>query len=301
LTAATLRRTVREVWPAQCRGEKTMELDRRGFVLGLTGLFVAGQGARAAVRGPVPPGGYDLADPADALQAMLRMQSRLDGRDAPWWYFGRIYAVLPGQAPLPLFRYEGLEIIRMTPAGNGEYAATGATTSFFQDWKTGQVMETFANPVSGRTNQVTPNLIGGKPGSAAAFYSAKGVRPGRVAPADWQPDGLELMWTQHGDAVWVSHDRTYPPGLPQPMGEASCARARVAELHDRARAFVPASFSSTYLAPYPAWMEMQGQPGHVMWHADGLKLESIDALPADFRARVEKLFPERLAAPPFST
>jgi hypothetical protein len=85
------------------------------------------------------------------------------------------------------------------------------------------------------------------------------------------------------------------------MGESSVAKALVADLHDRSRTFVPTSFSSTYFAPYPAWMEMQGQPGYVIWHADGLKLESSDALPADFRARVEKLFPERLAAPPFTT
>jgi hypothetical protein len=274
-----------------------MQVDRRGFVLGLTGIFAGSKVSRAAAA--TPAGGYDLADPDQALAAMLRMQGRLDGRDAPWWYFGRIYALLPGKEPVPLFRFEGLEIMRLTPTGAGEYAATGATTSFFQDWQSGQVMETFANPISGRTNKVTPNLIGGKPGGAAAFYSTRGARPGRVAPADWRPTGLELHWNQYGDTVWLSHDRTYPPGLPQPLGEASCAKARSADLHDRSRAFVPAAFSSTTFAPYPAWMEMQGQPGYVIWHADGLKLESADALPADFRARVDKLFPERLAAPPW--
>jgi hypothetical protein len=277
-----------------------MEFDRRGLILGLTGLFAAGTVARAADAGAMPPGGYDLTDPAQALEAMLRLQGRLDGRDAPWWYFGRIYAMLPGREPLPLCRFEGLEIMRLTPTADREYAATGVTTSFFQDWQTGKVMDTFANPVSGKTNKVLPNLIGGEPGSAAAFYSTRGVRPGRMAPGDWRGEGLELTWTHYADTVWLAHDRTYPPGLPQPMGESSVGKARVADLHDRGRSFVPASFSSTYFAPYPAWMQMQGQPGYVIWHADGLKLESADALPADFRARVLKLFPERLAAPPFT-
>ncbi|MEZ5566700.1 MAG: hypothetical protein R3F24_14850 [Gammaproteobacteria bacterium] len=41
--------------------------------------------------------------------AMLRMQARLDDKDAPWWYFGRIYGLRPGQPPIPLVRYEGLD------------------------------------------------------------------------------------------------------------------------------------------------------------------------------------------------
>lgn len=276
-------------------------LERRRFLLGATGAFLLGGNALAAgaASSRATGSGYDLRNPTEALEAMLRLQGRLDGADAPWWYFGRIYALVPGKAPIPLFRYEGLEIMRLTALPGGEYAATGATTTFFQDWRTQEWLETFRNPVSGATNQVKPNLIGGVPGRAAAYYSVKGVRPGRVAPADWQPEGLVLNWDYWQDMVWLSHDRSYPPGLPQPMGESSVAKARIEDLNDRSRAFVPASFSSTYFAPYPAWMEMQGQPGHVVWHADGVKLKSVQDLPARYKARVEKLHPERLAAPPY--
>lgn len=279
-------------------------LERRSFLLAATGAFVYSGTALAAAAKPDvagPTAGLDLADPGDALTAMLRMQARLDGKDAPWWYFGRIYGLLPGQAPVPLVRYEGLEIMRLTATPGGEFAATGVTTSFFMDWRTKAVLDTFANPVSGRTTRVRPNLIGGKPGSAAAYYSPKGVRPGRTAQADWRPDGLNLSWDSYGDDIWLSNDRTYPPGLPQPMGESSVSRARRTDLHDLERPFVPASFSSTYFAPWPAWMEMQGQPGHVVWHADGVKLESVARLPAHFRRWMDQRHPERLAAPPYLT
>jgi hypothetical protein len=273
-------------------------LERRSFLLAATGAFVLG-GTALRARADGNGGELALQDPEDALKAMLRLQHRVDGRDAPWWYLGRIFAMLPGREPIPLFRFEGLEISRMTLLPGGEYAATGTTTTFFLDWRTKEPLVTFANPVSGRTNTVQPNLIGGKPGSAAAFYSAKGVRPGRVAPADWQPKGLDLSWDYHDDQVWLSHDRVYPPGLPQPVGEASIARARVADLTDPGRDFVPAGFSSTYFAPYPRWMEMEGQPGYVVWHADGLKLESVERLPKRFRAWMERRHPERLSAPPY--
>jgi hypothetical protein len=269
--------------------------DRRGFILGTFGMFALGAAAKAAAAsGKVP----DLADPAQSLAAMLRMQGRLDERDAPWWYFGRIYGVVGDGAPRLLVRFEGLEIMRLTPLAGGEYAATGATTSFFQNPRTKDVLEAFTNPYTGKTNTVTPNLIGGT-ANAVAFYSPRGVRPARVKAEDWRYEGLDMTWDYHGDMVWMSHDRVYPPGLPQPMGESSVARAKLADLNDSARAFVPAGFSSTYFAPFPKWMDMAGQPGHVIWHADGVKLGSVADLPEPFLERMQSKFPDRLKALPF--
>lgn len=269
--------------------------DRRGFILGLAGATLSAGVARAAGGTAVA---LDLDDPAAQLRAMLRLQGRLDGRDAPWWYFGRIYGVVGDASPRLLVRFEGLEIMRLTPAGDGEQVVTGVTTSYFQDPATKQDLKTFANPFTGKANAVAPNLIGGT-ADPVVIYSPRGARPGRVKPADWRPDGLHLTWDFHGDMVWMSHDRVYPPGLPQPMGESTVTRARLADLADAGRDFVPAGFSSTYFAPWPRWMEMAGQPGHVIWHADGVKLESVAQLPAPFRRRMEQEYPERLAAKPY--
>ncbi len=269
--------------------------DRRGFMLGAAGALLAGP----LVPGAVTAAGarLDLNVPADRLTALLRMQGRLDGRDAPWWYFGRIYGVVGESAPRLLVRFEGLEIMRLTRVGEQEYAATGVTTSFFQDAHSKEVLTAFANPYTGKTNAVMPNLIGGT-SSPVVYYSTRGVRPARVAAGDWEYDGLRFTLDFHADMVWLSHDRVYPPGIPQPMAESSVARASTADLHALDRAFVPAGFSSTYFAPWPKWMDMAGRPGHVIWHADGVKLESVAALPEPFRKRMQAQFPERLRALP---
>jgi hypothetical protein len=269
--------------------------DRRGFILGSAGALLL-----ATTRASTQPAGgaLDLSRPDEALTAMLRMQGRLDGRDSPWWYFGRIYGVVGESAPRLLVRFEGLEIMRLTSSGPGEYAATGVTTSFFQDPRSKTVIDTFANPYTGQANAVTANRLGGT-AEPITFYSTRGVRPGRVAAADWKDDGLHLTWDFHGDMVWLSHDRVYPPGRPEPMGESSVARAKLADVQQLARAFVPAGFSSTYFAPWPKWMDMAGRPGHVIWHADGVKLDSIAELPAWFRERMEREYPERLRALPY--
>jgi len=267
--------------------------DRRGFLLGMAGALLA-----APVFAGAHSGKLDLSKPEDAFTAKLRMQGRLDERDAPWWYFGRIYGIVGETAPRLLVRFEGLEIPRFTKTLEGQYAASGVTTSFFQDPYTKQVLQEFKNPYTGKTNAVSPNMLGGT-ADPVVFHSIRGTRPARVAEADWTYGSGHDVWDFHDEHVWISHDRVYPPGIPQPMGESSVGRARLEDLLDTSRAYCPAGFSSTYFAPWPRWMEMAGQPGHVVWHADGVKLDGIDALPRDFRERMEKLYPDRLYAKPW--
>ena len=74
-------------------------------------------------------------------------------------------------------------------------------------------------------------------------------------------------------------------------------RAQATEVLDENLTAVRAGFSSTFLAPWPRWMEMAGHEGHVMWHAEGVKLHHIDALPGPFYSRMQRDFPDRLFAP----
>jgi hypothetical protein len=46
------------------------------------------------------------------------------------------------------------------------------------------------------------------------------------------------------------------------------------------------------------WMDMKDQPGHVIWHASGVKLQSMDQLPRAYRERAEEEYPDRLSARP---
>ena len=75
-------------------------------------------------------------------------------------------------------------------------------------------------------------------------------------------------------------------------------RSPVSEVLDWDLTSPSASFSSTFIAPWPTWMGMAGQPGHVMWHAEGVKLPDIEALPGPFYARMARDFPQRLRVKP---
>ena len=47
-----------------------------------------------------------------------------------------------------------------------------------------------------------------------------------------------------------------------------------------------------------AGLDMGDRPGHLVWHAGGAKLRSIDELPAEYRRRAEKEYPALLSADP---
>ncbi len=240
--------------------------------------------------------GLQFASAAESLEALVRILGDSAGKLAPWWYTGTIYGVQLNEAPRPLVRFEGSEInlfVRHSPAS---FRQTGSTTTFFQDFTTGEALEEFRNPYTQQRNRVRANKLGGTGGFVE--WSSDGVEPfwgGRASGK--QP--LHISWTTLGARVWMRHDRVFPAQLPQPIYEASTSRADKRQLLNRRLTSCPAEFSSTYIARWPAWMDMGDLPGHVIWHADGIKLPTVDALPSQYLRRLRSEFPEQLSiAPP---
>jgi hypothetical protein len=252
--------------------------------------------ALARLGGDVPRGAPDLRLPENNLQALARMAASLKEEDVPWWYDGTIYAVLPGQNPRALFRFEGMELYWLRHLPAGEYELIGNTVTFLRDLETGEWLTEFRNPFTGAVNEVKPAIQGGGPGRGFN-YSVKGIR---FTPAlDRMPEKpLLLSWTFARDLVWLHNETVYPPGLPPPRAQRQTMFATRRDFTDPALDSVPALFSSTVHMPWLRWMDMEGHPGHLVWHASGVKLKSVAELPAEYRARAEKEYPQMLTADP---
>ncbi len=63
---------------------------------------------------------------------------------------------------------------------------------------------------------------------------------------------------------------------------------------------LPTTFTATVFENWPRWMDMGDEPGHVIWHASGAKIGSLDELPDQFRERLERDHADRMTAHPFS-
>jgi hypothetical protein len=237
----------------------------------------------------------DLTDSEDCLTAMVKMRASLEAVDSPNWYFGTIYGVLPGQAPVPMVDYEGSEIDYYERQPDGSYRAYGATVSFFRDTRTRKLLDTFENPITGKTNKVEPNSISVKAHYIYSIYGAK--RSDDDRPLGTTPIIQDKMkWTESGDHIWLNTRRPYPASVP--MGEDQTIQGSLRELHDPDSPKVYTTATPTYVAPWLRWMDMQDHPGHTVWAGPARKLDSVKEYPRELLDFLEKNFPEKLTAKP---
>lgn len=263
-----------------------------GLTLGACTSLPKQEGSAAAGQGSLP----DFTDPAVNLREIVRMQGSLDEEDVPWWFTGMIFAVEGEQQPKPLVRFEGMEIywFRHVPDG---FILGGNTVTFFRDVETNEFLHEFRNPWTGAVDQVKPAVQGGKVGF---HYSQEGIRPAKLV--EEIPDKpLRLQWHAMRDYVWLQHQTVYPPGMPPMHGQRQTMFVPKDKFLDSSIRALPTAFSSVVFMGWLKWMNMVGHPGHVIWHASGVKLRSIAELPTEYRERAEREFPERMTAYPGPT
>lgn len=272
-------------------------VSRRAFSAGL-GLLALGLSSEAlpGVSGTLPARAPDLGLPENNLRALVRMTASLRERDVPWWYDGTIFGVVPGEHPRPLVKFQGMELYWMRHLPDGAYELIGNTLTFFHDVETGALLAEFRNPYTGATNPVLPAVQGG--GAGRGFnYSVQGIRFTRLLEQlPEQP--LVLDWSFARDMVWLHNWTRYPPGMPPPRWQQQTMFASQKDFLNARLDSLPVVFSSTVHMPWLKWMDMGDRPGHVVWHAGGAKLRSIDELPDDYRQRAEKDYPAMLTANP---
>jgi hypothetical protein len=277
-------------------------INRRSWLAGSL-ILGAGVGAESssaissaavAVAGSEP----DTWRSDEQLRNLVRMQGSLLEEDVRWWFTGVIFGVRgEGETPRPLVRFEGTEVYWFSHRGD-DFQLGGHTVTFFRDFETGEFLYEFINPYTGKREAVKPAVQGGNLGFA---YTRQGIWPVRL---DGTPLGepvkkpLRVQWHEMGPHIWLQHQTVYPPGMPAMHGQRQTIFAQRDALRDPRQNSVPASFSSVVFMNWLKWMDMKDQPGHVIWHASGVKLQSMDQLPRAYRDRAEKEYPDRLSARP---
>lgn len=277
------------------------ELNRRQMVLGTGGLLVAAGSADAVttlpnINGLAGDASVLINTPEENLRSLVRMTASLDPVDTPWWYNGTMYAIVGDQQPVPIMKFEGMEIYWMRQISASEYELTGNTVTFFRDIETNEFLETWSNPYTGKMLEVEDAVQGGGKGRGFS-YATNGIRP--MAFKDKiEASPLQLEWSFARDTLWMHNQTVYPPGMAPPRAQRQTMFAPINDFLDDSVRSLPSIFSSTVFMPWLKWMDMGDQPGHVVWHASGAKLKSIDDLPPEYRARAEAEYPARMTANP---
>lgn len=259
-------------------------------VLG-AGMDASAQPPPRASKAPDPGSAPERGLDGRGVELYMKLHAAIADGEVPWYYTGRIYAMRERQAPLHLFNLEGTEIYRVRRTGANGWRTTSSTLTFYRDAATNEYLESYLNPLNGRTLPLYPNVLRTPAGKYATF-SARGQEGSNGTVSPWS---VEVH--RNGGTLWLTTSRA-APDMPQPWIEVQTMFGSEAELADPRIARPATTFSSSYSAPYLKWMEMGEAPGHLLWHSSGRKLASIGEIPAAYRARAERMQPAHFTAPP---
>jgi len=270
----------------------SMKLLRREFLMGLgLATVLASDKTESMVSGTVPSSAPDLTLPVNNLLSLMRMQSTLGNEDqVPWHYNGTLYFQKGSEQPIPMVKIEGMESYKVIPQDDGSYEILGNMLTFFRDVDSGEMIRDYRNPYTGKVNKVSPNIRRASLGRGLNI-STMGSRP--TSFIDQMPDKpLILDWTFGPKTVWLHNQTSYPPGLSPPRVQRMTMFAPLDEFLDANNLSLSTMFTATVLMPWLPWMDMDDVEGHTLWHASGVKLDSIDQLPEEYSKRMMAEHPE---------
>lgn len=242
--------------------------------------------AASAAPSPDPVSGFSTAD---KVRAFVKATSSLKEEKVIWRTRGVILAYIPGKTPVPILRFKGCEQQWTRPTGDASFIRFGSNINFLCDPETDQILDTYKNPLTGKTNTVKHYVNRVPEGQT---ISEKGVILNVIQqayPDFYTSSKFEMDIAVVEDVMAFRGDTEWPPDLrAPPSGSVQTFFASVSAVLDPKTTSVPSHFAGHVLMPWYPWMEMGDHPGHMLWHATAYKVSSYDAIPADYMAKVTR-------------
>ncbi len=279
--------------------------------LALGGALAAGPGPAEAAA--ATPGGaltYDFSKPEDNLRAWVKLVASLDnGKETCGYYKGDVIAVTgPDQKNLPLFGYEGFGMSRVSLLPDGRYENLHREISYYTDLKTGEILESWKNPLTGETVKVYPTNNDPVNSYYATSFKQTFGEAGKQETVEFP---FILPWETEGDRVIVTfnvHTRWPSPftrekwpreyiGDWYKTSELFQIHTRMSELADPKLAKVYSTSAWFKEAPFMPWMLMDNAPGRLIYNTRIFALESPEQLPKKIYDYTAKNYPKYLHAP----
>ena len=220
--------------------------------------------------------------------------------------FGDVLGYLGGDRRLePLFGYEGFGMTRTFQVGEYAWQKLHKEVSYYTDLKTGEVMDTWRNPMLDETVKVV-HVHNDVVNSNWAPTYGFGVGPQKVEFP------FVFPWLVMGDnavvdfGVNTSHKAVLQPdkwpreshGEITQVLEAIQIHTRISDLIDPKQTAVQATGSWQRISPWLPWMLMGRRPGHLFYKTVTRRMpEGVEALPAPIREYTEAHYPDYFTAP----
>ena len=240
------------------------------------------------------PGALDLDDPQGLRLARIKTSFSLNGDYAYSAYMTRHFVMPPDRTPYPLVNELELNVSFLTTGGpdfreeyeQGKLMLHGSYTRAFLDAATLRPVDKIEVPAMNRELTLAPTQF------------ALSI-PMDLAPVPHDPTLTEdLRWYRFGDDVHFTNIALFTPTESRPPRmDTSVWQVKHAHLMDPAHLRLKAGYSftaSSYAALY-AWTGLDvDDPTRIVTSKAGIKVHTIDELPALVRERILAKHPERV-------
>lgn len=272
--------------------------------IGTTTAMAAALLAAATFAAPAAARTLDPSVPEDALEISKRLQCGVsEDEPAVYHWSGNIYGRYPGMPDKLLFKGEGMNIRRCVEVNDPQrgkgWRLISREIMLMLDPKTGQVVNRWENPYTGKTvdvMQIHNDPVNG--------------RPNFPRGADGKPFTLSTL-RESGPYVFIPFEA--PLFYPNPLAgdyqqyvgnmyhamEIFDFAALKSDLYDGSRPTAYPMIAWVRISPWAPWMEMGDRPGQMVFNAMGRKLPGgFEELPAILKDEIRANYPLYEQAPP---
>lgn len=251
---------------------------------------------------------FDSHDADFNLYAFTKILADHDGASRYHFHSGRILSVQGDRVGQPFLDFLAIKQHRVRRLADGSWQHGYRGVILFCELGTGRVLDTFANPISGKTvsvehfKTVMGSSIYRRDGAVSLGLTEGGTM---TAPA-LEKRPFHLIWPAPlptGDHVWTTYDERVELKTPDgrvlyadsSMYRYGLRRSQLLDPHASSVSDLTLSWQTQTI--WWPWMQMSATPGHLLFGSLGRKYSTLDEIPGVAVTAAERRFPGQLSRP----
>ena len=270
-------------------------IHRRHLLQSFGGLALAAAAPISLARD-----GLDFNNSRDRLTALAKMRGSTDGQLTIGWVIGERYAVVDARA-IPMVGILAGTFSQYKRLDEDTFEAHALEVAYFTDLKTGKLLETWKNPVTGTVVDVPQTRMG----PSRILVRAQGLEiPRPVGEAT----GMQINHVFeepiiNGGRVYVTEEIRVEAEARQPgkqgfrYNEMTTYQSSLADLNNPAITAAPVDVQFHSVVTFRPWMGFGDTPGHTTARGFGGRVTRLDELPPYYVELTRQYHPDVIADP----
>lgn len=222
--------------------------------------------------------------PVEQNQTKVRILGRTDDGESVWQSSSRIYAVTEAGV-IPLVETRGGQRSWWRRERDDVHRSYPSSLNFFIDPKTGEFIDSFVNPITGRETPLMSTVQRRQDGEVFTPNGSYFPISRNRFPDMYEDKPLDLDWRLDNGTIRMFDIENFAPVAPKPIYEVHTYFAPADEALDSSKVSSQAASSGWYTGKFSRWLDMADVDGHMIWHFEGTKLNTVDDLDPAYVAR----------------